>query len=156
MDTRNGTEAAGPLHEREGLRIVDWNVDRRRQGVPGHEIASLFSLVVGEPDDPDAPRFVHVRMDPESPPRLWHSHPGWTTTVVLAGHMFVEGVAFGEGQMVVVAPDVSYGPLEPGPEGATFIEIFHGEQATSTRWDETDPRIAVYRERGWVPPEASD
>jgi hypothetical protein len=152
MTTANDADAAGALHRRQGLRVLDWNADRHRQGIPGHEIASIFSVVVGDQDDPRAPRFVHVRMDPDGPPRLWHSHPGWTTTVVLAGSMKVEGINFTEGQMVVVAPNVPYGPLEPGPEGATFLEIFHGEGATPTIWDESDRRVAEYREKGWIPP----
>ena len=142
----------GDLRNRPGLRVVDWNEARRSQGVPGHEIATLFSVVVGPDDDPGAPRFVHVHMHPGSPPRLWHAHPGWTTTIVLAGSLDIEGESFTTGQMVVVSPNVSYGPLEPGPDGASFIEIFYGDTATGTDWDETDPRVSRYRELGWIPP----
>jgi hypothetical protein len=152
MGNQKETGITSGLGDRPGLQIVDWNVGRRPQGIAGHEIADLFSLVVGPADDPGAPRFVHVRMAPGSPPRLWHSHPGWTTTFVLDGSMEIEGVSFTAGQMVLVAPNVGYGPLEPGPDGATFIEVFYGEVATTTDWDETDPRVAVYRERGWIPP----
>jgi hypothetical protein len=140
------------LGDRPGLRIVDWNRARRSQGVPGHEIATLFSMVVGPEGDAGAPRFVHVHMHPGSPPRLWHAHPGWTTTIVLSGSMDIEGETFTAGQMVVVAPHVSYGPLEPGPDGATFMEIFYGDAATRTDWDEADPRVGEYRHLGWIPP----
>ena len=140
-----------PLIDRPGLRILDWNVGRHPQGGPGHEIATLFSQVIGDPGDPGAPRFVHARMAPGSPPRLWHSHPGWTTTIVVEGTITIEGIRLTEGQMLVVEPNVFYGPIEPGPNGAAFIEIFSDERATDSEWDETDPRVAEYRDRGWVP-----
>jgi hypothetical protein len=144
------------LPARPGLRVVDWNLDRKTQGNPGHEIATLFSVVIGDgdsaADNADPARFVHVRMKPGSVPRLWHSHPGWTTTIVLEGSLDIEGQVFTAGQMVVVAPDVGYGPLTPGPDGAAFIEIFSGTAATRTDWDEADPRVAEYRGRGWIAP----
>ena len=133
-------------------RVVDWNKNRSPHGTPGNEIATLFSLVVGEDDDENAPSFVHAKMNADGPPRLWHSHPGWTTTIVLEGSIDIEGVTFTAGQMVQVAPNVSYGPLKAGPEGASFIEIF-GKDAKGTAWDEDDPRVAEYRSRGWIPPD---
>jgi hypothetical protein len=135
---------------RPGIRVLDWNATRHAHGPPGSEIGTLFSLVVGDERDPSAARFVHARMDPSGPPRLWHSHPGWTTTIVLKGSLDIEGVTFAEGQMVVVAPNVGYGPLTAGPEGATFLEIFSDGAATKTAWDEDDPRVTEYRARGWI------
>ena len=87
---------------------------------------------------------------PDSVPRLWHSHPGWTATIVLEGALDIEGQAFTAGQLVVVAPNVGYGPLRPGPAGAAFIEIFSDTAATRTDWDETDPRVEEYRGHGWI------
>jgi quercetin dioxygenase-like cupin family protein len=135
---------------RAGLRVTDWNHGRKTQGNPGHEIATLFSVVIGDGDSADPARFVHVRMKPGSVPRLWHSHPSWTTTIVLEGSLDIEGQTFTAGQMVVVAPNVGYGPLKPGPDGAAFIEIFSDTAATRTDWDESDPRVAEYRGHGWI------
>lgn len=143
-------EALSALTSRPGLRVADWNTGRKIQGDPGYEIATLFSVVMGDSDSPDPARFVHVRMKPGSAPRLWHSHPGWTTTIVLEGCLDIEGTTFTAGQMVVVAPNIGYGPLEPGPEGASFIEIFSDTAATRTDWDEADPRVEEYRGRGWI------
>lgn len=138
------------LDGRPGVRILDWNDERHTMGKPGHEIATLFSLVVGGADDEHAARFVHCRMDPDGPPRLWHAHPGWTATIVLEGSMTIEDVTFTTGQMVMVAPGVAYGPIVPGPEGATFLEVFSATAATVTLWDEDDPRVEDYRARGWI------
>ena len=139
-----------PLPERPGVRVLDWNAERRTVGTPSHEIATLFSLVVGEAGDEHAARFVHCRMDPDGPPRLWHAHPGWTATIVVEGSMTIEDVEFTAGQLVLVAPGVAYGPIVPGPAGATFLEVFAGAAATLTLWDEDDPRVEVYRRRGWI------
>jgi len=144
------------LAARPGLRVVDWNHGRKRQGNPGYEIATLFSVVIGDGTSADPARFVHVRMEPGSVPRLWHSHPGWTTTIVLEGSLDIEGQTFTAGQLVVVAPDVGYGPLRPGPDGAAFIEIFSDTAATRTDWDESDPRVEEYRGRGWIADEGTD
>jgi hypothetical protein len=143
-----------PLYNRPGLQVVDWNENRSPQGTPGNVIASIFSQVVGDDDDnPRSARFVHVRMEPNSVPRLAHSHPGWTTTMILEGSIDIEGVIFTEGQMVVVGPDVIYGPLKPGPEGATFIEIFDDSGSQGIYWDADPELVAEYREKGWIPPE---
>ncbi len=139
-----------PLLERPGVKVLDWNAERRTMGTPGHEIATLFSLVVGEAGDEHAARFVHCRMDPDGPPRLWHAHPGWTATIVVEGSMTIEDVEFAAGQLVLVAPGVAYGPIVPGPEGATFLEVFSGTAATVTLWDEEDPLVDEYRGRGWI------
>ena len=149
-------DADQPLRHRPGLRIVDWNAGRRPQGTRGNEIATTFSQVVGSDDDPAAARFVHVVMVPDSVPRLRHSHPGWTTTIVLAGSIDIEGETFTAGQMVVVAPNVVYGPLVPGPDGAVFIEIFGDENATAIDWDAPGATIDEYRQRGWIPPESPE
>lgn len=138
------------LSERPGVQVLDWNADRRTMGRPGHEIATVFSVVVGDAGDGQAARFVHCRMDPGGPPRLWHAHPGWTATIVLEGSMTVEDVELAAGQLVVVAPGVGYGPIVPGEQGATFLEVFSGVAATQTIWDETDPRVEAYRSRGWI------
>lgn len=143
------------LSARPGLRVVDWNQDRKTQGNPGHEIATLFSVVIGDSTTADPARFVHVRMKPGSVPRLRHSHPGWTTTMVLEGALDIEGQTFTAGQLVVVAPDVSYGPLTPGPDGATFLEIFSDTAATGTDY-EPDARIAEYRGNGWITADAGE
>lgn len=144
------TPREDPLSSRPGLRVLDWNADRHVQGTADNEIATLFSLVVGDAGDDVAARFVHARMDPGGPPRLWHAHPGWTATIVLEGSMTIEDVPFTAGQMVVVAPGVAYGPIVPGPDGATFLEVFSGAAATETIWDEDDPRVGDYRRRGWI------
>ena len=143
------------LSSRPGLRVVDLNKDRKTQGNPGYEIATLLSVVIGDDDSADPTRFVHVRMKPDSVPRLRHSHPGWTTTIVLEGSLEVEGQTFTAGQLVVVAPNVSYGPLKPGPDGATFLEIFPNTAATGTDY-EADPRVAEYRSRGWITADARE
>ncbi|MBL7494112.1 hypothetical protein I6A60_25045 [Frankia sp. AgB1.9] len=139
-----------PLRERPGVRIVDWNKDRHPQGQPGEVIATLFSLVLGDRADPDAVRFTHARMAPGSGPRLWHAHADWTASIVLEGSLTVEGVTLTAGQLVAVAPDVAYGPLTPGPAGATVLEIFASARATQTQWDDDDPRVGDYRRRGWI------
>jgi hypothetical protein len=148
-EARAAAEPA-PLLERPGVRVVDWNADRHPQGRPGDVIASLYSLVVGDRADPTAVRFTHARMAPGSGPRLWHAHADWTTSIVLEGSLVVEGVTLTAGQMVVVAPDVAYGPLTPGPEGATVLEIFASARATHTQWDDDDPLVQDYRQRGWI------
>jgi len=145
-----GSGEASPLRERPGVQVIDWNAARRTMGAPGHEIATLFSLVVGDAGDEHAARFVHCRMDPGGPSRLWHAHPGWTATIVLEGSMTIEDEWFHAGQLVLVAPNVSYGPIVPGPEGAAFLEVFSGAEATATLWDEDDPRVEEYRGRGWI------
>jgi hypothetical protein len=74
----------------------------------------------------------------------------------LRGTIDIEGQAFTAGQMVVVAPNVGYGPLTPGPDGADFIEIFSDTAATRTDWDEADPRVEEYRRHGWIAGEGKD
>jgi hypothetical protein len=106
--------------------------------------------VVGDRDDDNAARFVLAQMDPNGPPRLRHSHSGWTSTIVLSGSVDIEGVTFTAGQLVLVAPDVVYGPITPGPDGASVLEIFTDGAATGSFWDAPDSQVNDYRERGWI------
>jgi hypothetical protein len=131
---------------RPGLRVVDWNEDRLERGIA----SASGMIVIGDPDDERAARFVHIRMAPGSPPRVRHAHHGWTSTIVLEGSLEIEGAVFTKGQMVIVEPNHFYGPLTPGREGATIIEMFHGDAAVLPICDETDPLFNEHRRRGWI------
>jgi hypothetical protein len=125
-----------------GVQCLDWEDGRRRMV---GDVSPLFLLGA---EGTTRPCWVQSRMEhgQTSPP---HAHSGWTCTVVIGGSWRVGGQEMSKGQMVLVEPDVEYGPFEPGPDGVEIVEIFADEAAVEPIWGEhaQDPRVLALNER---------
>ena len=77
---------------------------------------------LGYAEDPVKPGFMHVRWGPgEGSPE--HRHKSWTACVILKGPLRVGEKWHEAGDVLVIEPNIWYGPLEAGPEGAELLEI---------------------------------
>jgi len=61
--------------------------------------------------------------------------------VVIEGSWIAGGIEYFTGQMVIVEPNVVYGPFECGKDGVTCIEFFEHQDAVPPIWDEADPAV---------------
>ena len=88
----------------------------------------------------ERPELCHAKMNADGPP-VWHSHPGWTTTIVRRFDRHRRR-------------DVHRGPNGTGgaerlvrsPYGGTRRRQFHRDfrqRCQGTAWDEDDPRAGV-------------
>jgi hypothetical protein len=67
--------------------------------------------------------------------------------VVLEGPWSAGGVEYGPGDIIIVEPNVIYGPFEPGPNGVFAVEYFENQAALPPIWDENDPDVKAQLER---------
>lgn len=119
----------------EGVHETDWIDD-----LTVTPMSTQKRFFMGHDGDRGRPNFMWATMEQgQTSPR--HAHRGWSCTVILDGSFVIGGVEFTAGQMLIVEPDVVYGPFEPGPDGVTLVEYFEHEDAIPPVWDESDPRV---------------
>ena len=96
---------------------------------------------LGDAQDAERPGFMHVRWGPnEGAPE--HRHASWTANVVLRGRLEIGGETYEAGAVCVIEPDVWYGPLRAGPEGAEILEIHATLPGVEPLWrDPADPAV---------------
>src|SRR5260370_42457806 len=119
-----------------GVHRADWSENRRKSiGIvsPPYTVGRTAA----------SPRWIHSRME-HGQTSLPHAHSGWTCTVVIEGSWYVGGELFTAGQMVIVEPDIEYGPFEPGEDAVTILEVFENEAAMEAIWREhaAGPRVS--------------
>ena len=132
-----------------GMFVDDWN-----GGLTHAPETSFCEFVLGGDEDPDAPRMYYARIEADqSGPR--HAHAGWTINVVLQGNCRMGDIDLNPGQVLTCAPNIQYGPLMPGPEGVTILEIFDSALARRPIWaDPESPDAKAYEE--WLTNDLGD
>jgi hypothetical protein len=128
------------LEDTPGVRVFDWNEHRQRNG----SSSRVFPL--GAKDDTERPCWLQFKYEPGWVAPV-HAHSGWTCTVIIEGSWFAAGVEYFPGQMVMVAPNVQYGPFKTGPNGVTAFELFENQAALPPIWDESDPDVQAVKDR---------
>jgi len=130
------------------------SVDRQRSPVGD---AGFWQL--GETSDPERPGFMHVRWGPdEGAPE--HRHSSWTANVVLRGRLKIGDTWHAAGTVCVIEPDVWYGPLLAGPDGAEILEIHATLPGVEPLWRNPEDPTVIATEawldaegsRNWDPP----
>jgi hypothetical protein len=92
---------------------------------------------LGYDEDPVRPGFMHVRWGPgEGSPE--HRHKSWTANVILRGTLRIGERWFQTGDVAVIEPNIWYGPLEAGPEGAEILEIHATIPGVEAIWRDPD------------------
>ena len=96
---------------------------------------------LGYDEDPLRPGFMHVRWGPgEGSPE--HRHKSWTANVVLRGRLRIGERWCEPGDVAVIEPNIWYGPLEAGPDGAEILEIHATIPGLEAIWrDPADPAV---------------
>ena len=131
------------------------------EGIQRSSIASADRMVtpvgdaavwrLGYPEDPLKPGFMHVRWGPrEGSPE--HRHKSWTACVILKGPLRIGETWHAAGDVIVIEPNIWYGPLEAGPDGAELLEIHATLPGLESIWrDPGEPSVralAEWFERG--------
>lgn len=97
--------------------------------------AAVFRL--GYPEDPMKPGILHVRIEPGQVSPV-HRHKSWTSVIVLEGAIRVGGVRYGKGDVLMIEPNIWYGPLESDGPGAEILEIHATQPGAEPIWQERD------------------
>lgn len=123
--------------ENEGIQFTHWDREERLS-TPAGEAASWK---LGYDEDPVRPGFMHVRWGPnESSPE--HRHKSWTANIVIKGPLKIGDDWYETGAVALIEPNIWYGPLEAGPDGAELIEIHATIAGLEPIWrDLTDPIV---------------
>jgi quercetin dioxygenase-like cupin family protein len=125
-----------------GIHVWDWNEKRLRDG----RASILFPLGDATNENRAVWSQFHYGEGQIAPA---HSHSGWTFVVVIGGSGTVGDVELTTGQMVLVEPYVVYGPIAPGPDGITCMEIFENVPAVEPIWDLDAPDVkALFEQLG--------
>ena len=104
--------------DQPGIVFSHWDTEERLATAAGE--AATWHL--GYEEDPVRPGFMHVRWGPgEGAPE--HRHKSWTANVVLKGRLRIGDTWYEPGSVAMIEPNIWYGPLEAGPEGAELLEI---------------------------------
>ena len=104
--------------DNEGIELSSFDDAERLQSPVGD--AAVWRM--GYDEDPHKPGFMHVRWGPgEGSPE--HRHKSWTANVILRGPLKIGDRWHQTGEVALIEPNVWYGPLEAGPEGAELLEI---------------------------------
>ncbi|MAG30666.1 MAG: hypothetical protein CL908_07235 [Deltaproteobacteria bacterium] len=127
---------ANDEEDSEGIRFSHWDSEERL-ATPAGEAATWR---LGDPEDPEKPGFMHVRWGPHgrSPE---HRHVSWTANVVIKGRLRIGDAWYEPGAVALIEPNVWYGPLEAGPEGAELIEIHATTAGLEPIWRDLDDPI---------------
>ena len=123
--------------ENEGIRLSSFHSAERLASPVGD--AAVWRL--GYDEDPVRPGFMHVRWGPgEGSPE--HRHKSWTANVVIRGRLRIGERWFEAGDVAVIEPNIWYGPLLAGPEGAEILEIHATIPGVEAIWrDPDDPAV---------------
>ena len=130
--------------DNEGIEFCSFDSTTRMKSPVGD--AAVWRL--GYDEDPVRPGFMHVKWGPgEGAPE--HRHKAWTANVVIRGKLRVGERWCETGDVALIEPNVWYGPLEAGPEGAEILEIHATIPGVEAIWrDFDDP--AVKSIVGWL------
>lgn len=123
--------------DNRGIAFSHWNTEERL-ATPAGEAASWR---LGYDDDPTRPGFMHVRWGPgEGAPE--HRHKSWTANIVIQGTLKIGETWYEAGAVALIEPNIWYGPLEAGPDGAELIEIHATIAGLEPIWkDLSDPVV---------------
>ena len=123
--------------ENEGVQFSSFDSAERLETPVGD--AALWQL--GYDEDPSRPGFMHVRWGPgEGSPE--HRHKSWTANVVLKGPLRIGDKWYERGDVTIFEPNIWYGPIEAGPEGAELLEIHATIPGVEAIWrDLDDPEV---------------
>ena len=123
--------------DNEGIHVSSLDSAERLVSPVGD--AAVWRL--GYDEDPVRPGFMHVRWGPgEGSPE--HRHKSWTANVILKGALRIGERWFQTGDVAVIEPNIWYGPLEAGPEGAELLEIHATLPGVEPIWrNPNDPGI---------------
>ncbi len=128
--------------DQPGIVFTHWDKEERLATAAGN--AATWKL--GYDEDTQRPGFMHVRWGPgEGGPA--HRHKSWTANVVLKGRLRIGETWYEAGSVALIEPNIWYGPLEAGPEGAELLEIHATTGGLEPIWrDLSDPVVqAVLR-----------
>lgn len=139
---RNGNKAEDSGRKAEssndGVEYSSWNSTERLVTAAGD--AAVWHL--GYPEETSRPGFMHVRWGPnEGSPA--HRHKSWTANVVVRGPLKIGDTWYETGAVAVFEPNIWYGPLEAGPEGAELIEIHATSAGLEPIWRDPNDPIAI-------------
>lgn len=127
-------------HEREdnpGIHFSHWDTEERLATAAGE----AASWRLGYDEEPAHPGFMHVRWGPgEGAPE--HRHKSWTANVVLKGRLKIGSEWHEAGSVALIEPNIWYGPLVAGAEGAELLEIHATIAGLEPIWrDLSDPVV---------------
>ena len=127
------------IEQAAGVFVGSW-----REELTHSPWSSFREFRLGGPADHDCPAVTYVRIEPhQSGPR--HAHAGWTINIVIEGSCCMGEIVLAPGDVLTCAPNVQYGPLVPGPDGVTLLEIFDRLSGRPPVWDDpSDPLAADY------------
>ncbi len=101
-----------------GIVFSHWDSEERLSTAAGE----AASWRLGYDDGSPHPGFMHVRWGPrEGAPE--HRHKSWTANIVIKGSLKIGDTWYEAGAVALIEPNIWYGPLEAGAEGAELIEI---------------------------------
>jgi quercetin dioxygenase-like cupin family protein len=104
--------------------------------------SSFREFLLGAKDASNCPSVTYVRLEPhQAGPR--HAHDGWTINVVIEGSCRMGDLALAAGDVLTCAPNKQYGPLTPGPNGVTLLEIFDKLSGRSPIWDDPKDSFSI-------------
>jgi hypothetical protein len=97
---------------------------------------------LGEPNNPGRGVLLDTRLQPgENYPPRWHQE--WRALLVMDGSMKVGETKISKNDMVIVEPNIEFGPFEPGPQGVHLLEVTRTAAAAACVYREkyrNDPR----------------
>jgi hypothetical protein len=70
-----------------------------------------------------------------------HRHKSWTANVVIQGRLKIGEKWYERGAVALIEPNVWYGPLLAGPEGAELIEIHATIAGLEPIWRDLDDPV---------------
>jgi quercetin dioxygenase-like cupin family protein len=116
-----------------GIEVTSFDeADRLESPLGG---AAVFRL--GYPEEPMKPGIMHVRIAPGQVSPV-HRHKSWTSVIVLEGAIRVGGVRHAKGAVLMIEPNIWYGPLEAEAPGAEILEIHATQPGGEPIWQEMD------------------
>ena len=124
--------------DNEGIDFTSWDSAERLATAAGN--AAVWQL--GYAEQSDRPGFMHVRWGPhEGSPE--HRHKSWTANIVLRGPLKIGETWHQTGDIAIIEPNIWYGPLQAGPEGAELIEIHATRAGLEPIWRDPEDPIAA-------------
>lgn len=134
---RAAIDEPAPTNANEG--VVYSSFERAERLVTAAGDAAVWHL--GYPEETQRPGFMHVRWGPhEGSPA--HRHKSWTANVVLRGPLKIGETWFETGAVAVFEPNIWYGPLLAGAEGAELLEIHATGPGLEPIWQDPNDPVA--------------
>lgn len=123
--------------DNEGIEFSHWDKIERLATAAGE----AGSWKLGYDEDPARPGFMHCRWGPhERSPE--HRHKSWTANIVIKGPLKIGDTWYETGSVALIEPNIWYGPLEAGPDGAELIEIHATIAGLEPIWRDPEDPIA--------------